>query len=91
MGSCSLATVIPVPPVASMQGPLGEGLGWHVGSFLGSRMASVPEEALCPPLRGSGEDLSVPPARGLAVQEAFWVGPGEGAPWLEGCLKCLQS
>lgn len=44
-----------------------------------------------PPLRGPWEDLRVPPAQGLAVQGAFWVGPGEGAPWLEGCLKCLQS
>lgn len=81
----------PGPARGVHAGPLGGGSGWHVGSFLGSHVASVPEEALCPPLRGSGEDLSVPPARGLAVQEAFWVGPGEGASWPEGCLKCLQS
>lgn len=83
--------MILVQPVASMQGPLGEGLGQHAGSFLGSHVARVPEEALCPPLKGPWEDLRVPPAQGLAVQGAFWVGPGEGAPWLEGCLKCLQS
>lgn len=76
MGSCSLATVIPVPACGvHAEAPWGEGLGWHVGSFLGSRMTSVPEEAL--PSLGFGEDLSVPPARGWRVQEAFWVGPGE--------------
>lgn len=35
--------------MVSMQGPLGEGLGQRVGSFLGSRVARVPEEACALP------------------------------------------
>lgn len=66
----ALATVIPGPACGVHAGPLGEGLGWHVGSFLGSRMASAPEEAPVPSPEGFREDPECSSCSGLAVQDA---------------------